>query len=126
MLKRHYWLGLAAWMGVAAHGVGGPAFAQTEETGAADEEIVVTGSRLARARNEGSSPLVILDREELRLTGAVTLEALLTTQPQFTGGQTARSNNPGTGAAQIDLRGLGASRNLVLVNGRRYVFFSES
>lgn len=87
------------------------------------EEIVVTGSRIARPAREGTTPVSTLGRDQIESEGALVLEDVLTRQPQFAGGQTSRSNNPGTGAAQIDLRGLGTARNLVLVNGRRYVFF---
>ncbi|TNE42292.1 MAG: TonB-dependent receptor [Sphingomonadales bacterium] len=88
-----------------------------------NEEIVVTGSRIARTAQESSTPISMLGRDEIESSGTIMLEDILTRQPQFAGGQTSRSNNPGTGAAQIDLRGLGTARNLVLVNGRRYIFF---
>lgn len=84
--------------------------------------IVVTGSRIARAAEESSTPVSSVGREEIESSGALALEDFLTRQPQFAGGRTSRSNNPGTGKAEIDLRSLGTGRNLVLVNGRRYVF----
>lgn len=90
------------------------------------DEIIVTGSRLAKPEGASTSPFVAVGQADLTLSGANTVEDLLATLPQFTGGQTARSNNPGTGAATLNLRGLGATRNLVLVNGRRYVFFNET
>lgn len=86
------------------------------------QEIVITGSRIARVGTENSTPVSIISAERLESSGAVALEDALTRQPQFAGGMTSRSNNPGTGAATINLRGLGANRNLVLVNGRRYIF----
>lgn len=99
---------------------GAPLSADTAET---VEEIIVTGSRIARAARESSTAVSTLGRDAIEGSGASVLEDVLTREPQFAGGQTSRSNNPGTGAAQIDLRGLGTARNLVLVNGRRYVFF---
>lgn len=86
------------------------------------EEIVVTGSRIARLRAETSAPVQSFDKAEIESTGTLAIEDLLVRQPQFAGGRTSRSNNPGNGKAEIDLRGLGTGRNLVLVNGRRYVF----
>jgi len=98
---------------------------EKQEAGTLDA-ITVTGSRLARRPLTLTAPLVMLSAEEIDLSGAINLENMLNAQPQFIGGQTSRSNNPGTGAAQLDLRGLGSNRNLVLVNGRRYIYFSEN
>ena len=50
----------------------------------------------------------------------ITLETFLNTLPQANPAGTTTSNNPGNGgAANINLRGLGANRNLVLIDGRR-------
>ncbi|MDO9559084.1 MAG: TonB-dependent receptor plug domain-containing protein, partial [Syntrophales bacterium] len=95
---------------------------EAEEIG----EVIVTGSRIARQPSTLTAPLATLSAQEIQLSGAANLENLLNAQPQFIGAQTSRSNNPGTGAAQLDLRGLGSNRNLVLVNGRRYIYFSEN
>jgi len=90
------------------------------------EEVIITGSRLARSTLDSSVPVVAVSDIDLKLAGTVNLENIINTLPQFTGGQTSRSNNPGTGATQINLRGLGFNRNLVLVNGKRYMYFDES
>lgn len=91
------------------------------------EEVIVTGSRLARSDQSASVPVQALGLEDFRLAGSVNLEQTLNQLPQFVAGTTSASNSlasaTGTGAATLDLRGLGAQRNLVLVNGRRYVFF---
>ncbi|HWU56244.1 MAG TPA: TonB-dependent receptor, partial [Rhizomicrobium sp.] len=57
-----------------------------------------------------------------RLSGRVTIEDTLNETPQFRGGQGDGkfNNGQGTGGATLNLRGLGAQRNLVLVNGRRF------
>lgn len=97
--------------------------ATMEQAGAAPEQtIVVTGSRIARLPAESSTPIERIGKTEIESTGTLVLEDLFVRQPQFAGGRTSRSNNPGNGKAEIDLRGLGSGRNLVLVNGRRYVF----
>jgi iron complex outermembrane recepter protein len=95
-----------------------PAFAQTPA--AEDEEvIVVTGSRIARPDLMSSSPVSVVSAETMKQTNTVTIEQILTSNPQFVAGQTGSSNNPGDGAATVDLRGLGSQRTLVLFDGKR-------
>lgn len=84
------------------------------------EEIVVTGSRIARQDYLANSPITTVSAESFQNTGSLTPENLLNQLPQVVPDITGTSNNPpGQGQAQINLRGLGANRNLVLVNGRR-------
>lgn len=108
--------------------ISAPAFAQ--EAAAAEEadtaSIVVTGSRIARRDLTSSSPLAVVSAEEFKLSGQVNVESVLNSLPQVIPGSTAFSNNPGGGVATLDLRGLGSQRNLVLVNGRRWMFFDTT
>jgi outer membrane receptor protein involved in Fe transport len=104
---------------------GTPAFAQDEPDAAemaADagaNEIVVTGSRIARRDFEAASPIVTLGADAVAATGQATLEGALNQLPQFSAGSTAFSNDlNATGQATLNLRGLGAQRNLVLLDGR--------
>lgn len=90
------------------------------------ETIVVTGSRIARPDLRSSSPLAVVGQEEFRLAGATNVESVLNVLPQVIPGETSFSNNPGAGVATIDLRGLEEERTLVLVNGRRFIFFDTS
>jgi len=84
------------------------------------EEIVVTGTLISDPNHVAPSPIVIATAEELRQTGAVTLEASLNQLPQFSPSGTAGNGGQGTGAhATVNLRGLGSNRNLVLLDGRR-------
>ncbi|MHB9881150.1 TonB-dependent receptor domain-containing protein [Pacificimonas sp. ICDLI1SI03] len=101
------------------------AHAQVAPVGPANEAetIVVTGSRIANATTESMSPISVVDSEELTLTGTATVESLLNTLPQVVPGEGAFTNNETSAAATLDLRGLGAQRNLILVNGRRFIFF---
>ncbi|WP_168176320.1 TonB-dependent receptor [Novosphingobium sp. PC22D] len=85
--------------------------------------IVVTGSRIASQNVESMSPMSVVGEEELTLTGTATMETLLNTLPQVVPGEGAFTNNETSAAATMDLRGLGPQRNLILVNGRRFVFF---
>ncbi len=95
----------------------------------ADAEIVVTGSRIARDVTDASTPLAIIDAEEIKLSGATTVDKVLGDSPQFVqatnGGATANTVPAGSaaGAAYANLRGFGPTRNLTLVNGRRFAIF---
>jgi iron complex outermembrane recepter protein len=84
------------------------------------EEIVVTGSRIARRDAVAESPIFTVDQESMRVSGFVTVEQYLNTLPQIIPSLSSQSNNPSSlGRAFIDLRGLGTNRNLVLIDGRR-------
>jgi outer membrane receptor protein involved in Fe transport len=100
-----------------------------DPTGSADgraneaDPITVTGSRIQRRDLTSTSPLAVVQDEEFKLSGTINVEQVLNTLPQVIPGTTAFSNNPGGGVATLNLRGLGSTRTLVLVNGRRYMFF---
>jgi len=95
----------------------------TESAPAANQpgggDIVVTGSRIARPDLVASSPVTVVNAEAFKTNNTVTVEQLLTSNSQFVANGTSASNNPGDGAATIDLRGLGSNRTLVLINGKR-------
>lgn len=91
-----------------------------------DGEIVVTGSRIARRDLVSSSPLTVVQDEEFKLSGTVNVEQVINTLPQVIPGTTGFSNNPGGGVSTLDLRGLGPVRNLILVNGRRFIFYDAN
>jgi outer membrane receptor protein involved in Fe transport len=83
-------------------------------------DIVVTGSRIARPNIESNSPIAVVTGEQVVEQGDITLETYLNTLPQANPAGTTTSNNPGNGGqSNIDLRGLGSNRNLVLIDGRR-------
>lgn len=83
------------------------------------EEIVVTGSRIKRRDFTSPSPLASIDRDSIVFAGQPSLEESLNQMPQIVPDLGRTSNNPGNGTARINLRGLGAARTLVLLNGRR-------
>ncbi|WP_269716551.1 TonB-dependent receptor plug domain-containing protein [Caulobacter sp. NIBR2454] len=83
------------------------------------EEIVVTGSRIARPDLVSSSPVATVGEKELEQSGVVNTENLLNTLPQAVPGVTSTVNNGSGGAATVNLRGLGSNRTLVLVDGKR-------
>jgi iron complex outermembrane recepter protein len=104
-----------------------PSFAQDAvadpDEGAA---IVVTGSRIARPDLESTSPVAFVGAEEFELQQATNVEEVLNDMPQVIPATTGTSNNPGGGVATVDLRGLGTQRTLVLVDGRRYIYYSDA
>lgn len=83
-------------------------------------DIVVTGSRIARRDYTSESPIVTLGSDALATSGASTLEQGLNTLPQVTTSASSAANfNSRAGQANVNLRGLGQQRTLVLVDGRR-------
>jgi len=108
---------IAGGMAVAAPG----AFAQEEDTEARQETVVVTGSRIAKQDFVSNSPIATVDAEVFELTGSINTEDVLNTLPQAVPGLDRTSNNPGDGTATANLRGLGSSRTLVLMDGRRVI-----
>ncbi|HEX9932170.1 MAG TPA: TonB-dependent receptor [Allosphingosinicella sp.] len=100
------------------------------QEGQANEErgdaIVVTGSRIQRRDLTSTSPLAVIQDEEFTLSGATNVEQVMNQLPQVVPATTGFSNNPGGGVATLDLRGIGTNRSLVLVNGRRWMFFDTS
>ena len=102
---------------------------QSAPAGEEQQEIVVTGSRIARDIKDASTPLAVISSEELKLSGTRNLDKMLGDQPQFVqatnGGATANQVPAGSaaGAAYANLRGFGPTRSLTLVNGRRFAIF---
>jgi outer membrane receptor protein involved in Fe transport len=83
------------------------------------EEIIVTGTRIARKDIESVSPVTITTAGDIRSTGATRIEDVMNQMPQVEMSDSAMDSNGATGNASIDLRGLGSERTLVLINGRR-------
>lgn len=83
------------------------------------EEIIVTGSRLRRRDFSAPSPITSIDSDQIRNSGQPNLEAALNQMPQVTPGISRSTNNGSNGTAEVDLRGFGAGRTLVMLNGRR-------
>lgn len=101
-----------------AFAAAGPVLAQTSEDVVA--EVVVTGSRIQRQDYVANSPMTTVSEEAISANTDITLDTFLNTLPQVNPAGTTTSNNPGNGGqSNINLRGLGANRNLVLIDGRR-------
>ncbi|WP_404710666.1 TonB-dependent receptor domain-containing protein [Sphingomonas sp. MMS24-J13] len=102
--------------------VGGDAAAPAPKA----DEIVVTGSRIARPDFTSNSPITTVNQDLFQNSGTSAVETNLNKLPEFTpektptlGGdiQATPTNTPGS--ATVSLRGIGSNRNLVLIDGRR-------
>ena len=98
--------------------VAAPALAQQS---ASEQRIEITGSAIKRIDAETAVPVTVLKADELRAQGLTTVEQIVDTL-------TAMQANVGTsqtvgasygGASFADLRGIGANKTLILLNGRR-------
>jgi outer membrane receptor protein involved in Fe transport len=129
-MKRERLLASTMIAGAALIGFAAPAAAQntsSEEQASQVSDVVVTGSRIRVRDTTGSSPIVTVGAEQLEEIGTATIETYLNALPQLSPSLTKTNNNPSSGgAAFLDLRQLGTSRGLTLVNGRRLVPGSAS
>src|SRR4051812_14079759 len=92
-----------------------------------NDQIVVTGSRIRRPNLESNVPITSVSVEELTNRGEVNIGDALNDLPSLrsTFSQSNSVRFIGTaGVNVLDLRGLGTSRTLVLVNGRRHVTYT--
>lgn len=103
-----------------------------QEAGQLDE-VVITGSRIRQNPLEERLPVLSLDVEDYRASGATSIADFVQKLP-ISGSAINRSNNSsgnlgfpqdgggiGAGAAELDLRNLASKRVLVLVDGRRWI-----
>lgn len=93
------------------------------------EKILVTGSFVRRSDNfESPSPLAILDSAEIDAIGAKSIADITQTLTINTGSENtpdAFTQNATTGTSNINLRGLGVSSTLILLNGKRQVVTAQ-
>ncbi|WP_191229303.1 TonB-dependent receptor domain-containing protein [Aurantiacibacter xanthus] len=101
-----------------------PGTAQAQDNEENAGTIVVTGSRIARDGLDAPTPITVVGAEQIDRQGATNLSQVLNDvpafRPQSTPATTAIFQN-NIGANTADLRGLGANRTLVLIDGRRVV-----
>lgn len=81
--------------------------------------IIITGSRIPRRNLTAVSPVTMVKGEEVKFHGASLTEDLINQLPQVTPDQGASISAGSSGTSTVNLRDLGASRTLVLINGRR-------
>ena len=122
-------LGLATSVSYAQEGDDEAGAADVPEEGVPDrriaDEVVVTGSRLKRDTFTSISPLQIITGQISREVGLIDASKILQessvaagVQEDLTFSGISRTDN-GPGSNTINLRGLGDSRTLILINGRR-------
>ncbi|HWW70139.1 MAG TPA: TonB-dependent receptor plug domain-containing protein, partial [Duganella sp.] len=89
------------------------------------QKVLITGSRIASPAAESPSPLQILSSADIAASGATNLQELLQKNPTMGTPALSRGNSnfltSSAGVTTVNLRNLGDSRTLVLVNGRRFV-----
>ena len=82
-------------------------------------DIVVTGSLIKNPALIASSPVQVIGQEEIKLRQSNTAEDILRTLPGAVPSIGSAVNNGNGGASYVDLRGLGSTRNVVLLDGNR-------
>lgn len=145
-MSRRYNILSALLSGVASFVVAGPAYGQASSTKqevplvAADDEsvesaqstepmggeIVVTGSRIVRDGYDAPTPTTVISAEDIEARAPVNIADYVNQLPQLIGSTSPRatlqSSNTNTGSANIlNMRGLGSTRTLVLLDGHRVV-----
>ncbi|MCW5759389.1 MAG: TonB-dependent receptor plug domain-containing protein, partial [Phenylobacterium sp.] len=103
--------------------------AQTADEGVDVGEIVVTGSRIRRDTFSAPSPLSVVTSDVIKQSGQISVGDLLLEQPVInpaTNGQNSSSTLFLAGQVRADIRGLGPTRTLVLMDGRRLPFSDAS
>src|SRR3984957_11275140 len=93
------------------------------------QEVVVTGSRIARPDLDRLEPTTIVGAATFDDRGYLDVGQALSELPAFSvSPSSAAQTQAGFGIAQsfVDLYGLGSQRTLVLVNGRRFVSSSTA
>jgi iron complex outermembrane receptor protein len=82
--------------------------------------IVTTGTRISRLDVEAARPLTVISREDIERSGQPTVSDVLRSTTYNTFGEFREtSGNSFGGQALVGLKGLGSTRTLVLLNGRR-------
>ncbi len=90
------------------------------------DEIVVTGTRIVRDGYEAPTPVTVASTEAIRSSGTINIADFVNTLPSLAGSATPGNSQKSTSSGQaginaLNLRGLGTSRTLVLLDGQRSV-----
>jgi outer membrane receptor protein involved in Fe transport len=97
----------------------GGAFAQSADSGTTVGEVVVTGSRIPHPNLTTASPVTTVTAQSIKLQGTVNVEDFINNLPQAFAEFGQYESNGAVGIATVDLRGLGSSRTLVMIDGKR-------
>ena len=100
--------------------LGGVMMATSAPVLAQTQTIEVTGSRIKRADAEGALPVIVVTRAELEASGQTTVAEFIRTVSVMTSGNfRPQSGSSAQAFSEVNLRGLGSRRTLVLVDGKR-------
>ncbi len=97
---------------------------KSESEGAANlEEILVTGSLIPREPNEGISPITVVSDQDMKDKGLMSIGEVMDSLTENSGYTEGRESNLlgrfTTGGQEVNIRGFGTGRTLILLNGRR-------
>ncbi|MHB8815562.1 MAG: TonB-dependent receptor domain-containing protein [Steroidobacteraceae bacterium] len=81
--------------------------------------IEITGTRIRGPNVTSQSPITAVSSVEIQQEGATNIQNVVNSLPQLHTAQSDTTSNNGTGVANVNLRGLGPTRTLVLIDGRR-------
>src|ERR1700754_4878569 len=106
----------AAFLGLSAT----QAYAAAADAAAGEvSEIVVTGTRIPSPNLTSIAPVTTVGNAEIKAQGTIRIEDITNSLPQVFAGQGSSITNGSNGTATVNLRGLGSSRTMVLIDGRR-------
>jgi len=108
-------LGLTATQAYAAPAAAPAATPASSEV----SEIVVTGTRIPTPNLTSVAPVTSVTAADIKAQGVARVEDLLNSLPQAFSAQGSNVSNASNGTATVNLRGLGPSRTLVLIDGKR-------
>ncbi|MGA7537971.1 MAG: TonB-dependent receptor [Steroidobacteraceae bacterium] len=83
------------------------------------QTIEITGTRIREPNMTSQSPITAVSSVEIQQEGATNIQNVVNALPQLHTAQSDTTSNNGTGVANVNLRGLGPTRTLVLIDGRR-------
>lgn len=117
---------LRSGIALGALALGGTALAQETVPTQDEDVIVVTGTNIQGARINEALPVTIMGEDDIAAIGGVDGEDLIRALPaqggvQFRTDNNTTNNNARGDVASINLRSIGSSGTLVLLNGRRVV-----
>ncbi len=110
------------WVKLATTGIMSACLATTAFGADEIEEVIVTGSFIKGTPIDSESPVTVLKREELAKQGAPSIVEMvrrLSASSGVDGESNQFQSNASEGVASVNIRGLGAARTLVLINGKR-------
>jgi iron complex outermembrane receptor protein len=105
--------------GVAVLGLSATRAAAADAATGEVSEIVVTGTRIPSPNLTSIAPVTTVGNADIKAQGVTRIEDITNSLPQVFAGQGSSISNGSTGTATVDLRGLGPSRTLVLIDNRR-------